>query len=79
MKNNVAIVTITERSEASDYDFKVKAFHTLRKAEQWIDCQISKLVQKHKLNPLEDIESWFVRINGLSHTIQFDVAEVAVR
>ena len=78
MKDRVAVVTITERDEANAYDFKVKVFHALHEAEKWIDSQIESLVKKHHLDPLKDVDSWFVLLNGWNHTIQFNLEEMPV-
>ena len=74
----VTVVKRTEMGGFHEYDFKVFAFERHEKAEQWIDGQIADLVQHYGLVADQDVDGWFVQLDGLTHTVQFDAEECEV-
>ena len=75
MNRTVYVVTRTERGEAGDYDFSVEVFTTQKAAVEWIEEQIAHLVAKYDLRRSEDVDGWFVMVNGMHHTVQYNLLD----
>jgi len=73
-RTTVYVVTISEQFPYHGNDFEIEVFSTMDKAIAWIEEQISLLVKQGNLSP-DAVDGWFVQLQDVTHTIQYNVHE----
>lgn len=79
MNNKVFVVTISELLPVHGHDFHVEVFSDEKKTVKWIDGEIDRLVAEYKLDREHDVDDWFVKVDGCTHTFQYDIEEMQVK
>jgi len=74
----VAVVTISEQFPYHGNKFDVAVFATMDKATAWVEDQISSIVKELHLPP-EAVDDWFITLENVCHTIQYDVQMIDVQ
>lgn len=74
----VYVVTISECSPVHESELGVEAFADENVAEQWIESQIAEKRKTYELSD-DDIDGWYVEIEGSLHTIQYDIKKCELK
>ena len=74
----IYIVTISELASMHENKVDVEAFAKNSDAVSWVEQQIAEKRETYHLGE-SDIDGWYVEIDGLSHTIQYDLKECVLR
>lgn len=78
MNNTVAVVTISESFPLHGNAVSLRCFSSNEKAAKWIEKQIEERVRTFHLDRDAAVDGWFVKLEGETHTVQYDVHELEV-
>lgn len=75
----VVVVTISEMLPVHGNEVDTVVFSDMDKAAAWVEAQIDSYVTSFGLDRETAVDDWYLRIDGDSHTIQYDAKEKEVR
>jgi len=70
--NSVVVVTISEMLPVHGNEVDTMVFSDMDKASAWIEAQIDSYVKSFDLDRETAVDDWYLRLDGDSHTIQYD-------
>ena len=78
MKGRVDVVTISESFPLHGNAVSLRCFSSNEKAAKWIEKQIEERVRTFHLDRAAAVDGWFVKLEGETHTVQYDIHELEV-
>ena len=78
MNGRVGVVTISESFPLHRNAVSLRCFSSNEKAAKWIEKQIEERVRTFHLDRDAAVDGWFVKLEGETHTVQYDVHELEV-
>ena len=78
MKGRVGVVTISESFPLHGNAVSLRCFSSNEKAAKWIEKQIEERVRTFHIDRDAAVDGWFVKLEGETHTVQYDVHELEV-
>lgn len=78
MGKMVSVVTISESFPQHGNAVSLRCFSSNEKAAKWIEKQIEERVRTFHLDRDAAVDGWFVKLEGETHTVQYDVHELEV-